>query len=443
MKKLDLTHILWLIAIGTFTSCDPKEAEDSRPNIIYIMVDDMGYADLSSYGQRDYQTPVMDDLVSQGIKFTNAYAAAPVCSPTRVALMTGQYPARNVIGLKEPLRVNDDSLGLSPQLSTLSSMIKEAGYETALFGKWHLGETPEFLPARHGFDHFWGITFGHADYIDHKPFNDRHILYKNEEPITAEGYLTDLITDNTIDFIKGSHDKPFFISLQYTAPHWPWQLPGDDPYPFGESVDVFLEGGSPEIYAGMMRNLDTNIGRILKELKNQNLSESTVIIFTSDNGGVEFSNMSPLQGRKGRLWEGGIKVPACVVWPDKIQPGQVSTLPVVTMDWTVTMLDLAKSKIPEDLEFDGMSLIPVFSDVQFNTERTLYWRTSNYRLHDALRKGNWKYLKTGNDEFLFDLEKDPGEANNMKDDYPIKFEELKNEFEQLDNEMLERLIING
>ena len=442
MKKLNLTYILWFIAIGVFISCNPKEAEDSRPNIIYIMVDDMGYADLSSYGQMDYQTPVMDDLVSRGIKFTNAYAAGAVCSPTRVSLMTGQYPARNMIGLREPLRDSDNSLGLSPQLPTLSSMIKEAGYETALFGKWHLGERPEFLPSRHGFDHFWGITSGYADYIDHKISNDRHSLYKDEEQISAEGYLTNLITDKTIDFIKRSHDSPFFISLQYTAPHWPWQLPGDDPYPVGESHRVFKEGGSPEIYAGMIGNLDTNIGRILKELKNQNLSESTVIIFTSDNGGEKFSNMSPLQGRKGQLWEGGIRVPACVVWPTKIQSGQVSELPVVTMDWTVTMLDLAKATIPKDLVFDGMSLLPVFQDVHFNTERTLYWRTSNFSLYDALRKGNWKFLRSGEEEFLFDLEKDPGEANNLKDDYPTKFEELKSEFEELDNEMLDRLIIN-
>jgi len=172
--KLKFTIVPWLILVSIITSCTTKESVDGRPNIIYIMVDDLGYADLSSYGRIDYQTPVLDAFVAEGMKFMQAYAAAPVCTPTRVGLMTGRYPARNEIGLHEPLRTNEDrDLGLSSDNPTLSSMLKNSGYETALFGKWHLGFNPEFLPNAHGFDQFFGITGGYADYIDHKTVTDQ------------------------------------------------------------------------------------------------------------------------------------------------------------------------------------------------------------------------------------------------------------------------------
>jgi len=224
-------------------SCNPA-AETKRVNIIYITADDFGYADLSSYGRKDYQTPVLDAFIKEGIKFTQAYAAAPVCTPTRVAFMTGRYPARNEAGLMEPLRMTplDVNIGLSPKIPTISSLLKENGYETALYGKWHLGFKPEFFPDKHGFDHFFGITAGAADYFDHKSFNNEHILYENNKPVEKSGYLTDLITDYAVNFIKKEHIKSFFISLQYTAPHWPWQAPGDDPYP---DTVVFRSGGSP------------------------------------------------------------------------------------------------------------------------------------------------------------------------------------------------------
>jgi arylsulfatase A-like enzyme len=401
----------------------------------------MGYADLSSYGRTDYQTPFIDELIAQGMRFNQAYAASSICTPTRVGLMTGQYPARNETGLREPLTTRKDAhLGLLPKTQTLSSLMKKSGYETALFGKWNLGIQPEHLPTKHGFDHFWGFTTAHADYIDHKYYDDRHILFENEKPIEEDGYLTNLITKHTISFIQQEHTKPFFISLQYNAPHWPWQLPGDDPYPLAESVREFVAGGTKEIYAGMMANLDMNIGLVLQAIKDAGLFKSTVIIFTDDGGSTEFSDNGPFQG--GGLYEGEIRVPAGVRWPEKIKAGTVSEQPVITMDWTVTMLMLAKAEIPSDLVFDGMNLIPQLTANAPVIPRTFYWRTSQYTKQDAFRSGDWKYLKSENgEEHLFNVVVDPGETNDLKESEPDKFIVLKKEFQKLDGEMLDRLVI--
>jgi len=420
-------------------SCNPA-AETKRVNIIFITADDFGYADLSSYGRKDYQTPVLDAFINEGIKFTQAYAAAPVCTPTRVAFMTGRYPARNEAGLMEPLRMTplDVNIGLSPKIPTISSLLKENGYETALYGKWHLGFKPEFFPDKHGFDHFFGITAGAADYFDHKSFNNEHILYENNKPVEKSGYLTDLITDYAVNFIKKEHIKSFFISLQYTAPHWPWQAPGDDPYP---DTVVFRSGGSPETYAGMVKNLDENIGRILKAVKEAGLYESTLIIFTSDNGGERYSDMGPFKGSKMDLWEGGIRVPAAARWPGVIAKNIESGQPVITMDWTVTMLEAAGVRLPDTLSLDGISLIPHFKESSSLIPRKFYWRTSNEVRADAYRSGDWKYLKADEGEFLFNLSEDPYETNNLRGKEMEKFREIKEEFLNMDKQMLKPFIL--
>jgi arylsulfatase A-like enzyme len=421
----------------TGTGCIRQQPEEqtSRPNIIYIMTDDLGYADLSCYGRKDYQTPVLDAFVREGLKFNNAYSAAPVCTPTRVALMTGRYPARNDVGLREPLRGApfDINLGLSPEIPTLSSLLKEAGYETALFGKWHLGFNPDFFPNKHGFDHFFGITAGAADYIDHKFFGDVNTLYENYEPVQKKGYLTDLITDYAVAFIGKKHSKPFFINLEYTAPHWPWQAPGDEVYP--DSLD-FREGGSAETYARMMKSLDDNIGRVLAAIKEAGLEESTLVIFTSDNGGEKYSDMGPFKGHKMELWEGGIRVPAAARWPGVIEPATSTDQPVITMDWTVTMLSVAGVAVPDDVSFDGIDLLPWFKGDNSQVPRTFYWRTSNVIRADALRDDNWKYLRSPQGEYLFNLAEDPYESVNLKDRDPVTMDRLKEKFLSLDKKML-------
>ena len=308
-------------------SCSSKE-DNLRLNIIFIMVDDLGYADLSIYGNDAFSTPNIDRFIKEGVKFTNAYAAAPYCSPTRVALMTGKYPSKFKIGLREPITLSeaDLELGLSPEIPTLTSILKDNNYKTALFGKWHLGQNEKFLPSKHGVDRFFGIMCGAADHIDHKPFDrkrdllfkkDIPNLYENDKPTSKKGYLNNLITEYSLDYISEQHDKPFFLSIQYTAPHWPWQSPTDSPV---DSLS-YSSSGSLKTYESMLKNLDDNFGRLMKRLKEKGLDASTLVIFTNDNGGAKFSNQGDLKGMKGSLYEGGIRVPAavrCLLLPRQI-----------------------------------------------------------------------------------------------------------------------------
>jgi arylsulfatase A-like enzyme len=422
-------HLSCLVLAVTILGCtEPK----TRPNIIYIMVDDMGYNDLSIYGQQDYRTPVLDSLAREGMRFFQAYAAAPVCTPTRVAFMTGRYPQRNPVGLREPLIMDstDMDLGLSPEIPTVSSILKKNGYKTALFGKWHLGFKPEFFPSAHGFDTFFGITPGGADYVSHR-YDGKDVLFENSTPVKEEGYLTDLITAHAVDYISKT-TGPFFISLQYTSPHWPWQKPGDPAYADSTSMS---SGGDRETYIKMVQNLDENIGRVLAALEKAGLKDNTMIIFTSDNGGERYSSMTPLRGSKLDLYEGGIRVPAFVRWPGKIKPGSVTDHLAITMDWTVTILDAAQADV-DGMQFDGMSLLPLLKGTGDKLERNLYWRITNRERWEAYRSGDWKYLKTNGHESLYNLSIDVSENTDLKNSEPQIFERLRAEFQNMDKEML-------
>ncbi|MDQ2656026.1 MAG: sulfatase-like hydrolase/transferase, partial [Bacteroidota bacterium] len=411
MRTPRRTFALLFVAVATIVPLRSITAQDQRPNIIYVMADDMGCADLSSFGRTDFTTPNIDAFVRSGMKFNNAYAGAPVCTPTRVSFMTGKYPARNPIGLREPLTGSPDdvALGLSPTVPTVSSVLKQNGYETALFGKWHLGLGQASFPLKHGFDEFFGILSGAADYFDHRQVDRNPTtlfkravvpLYENNERVTTTGYLTDLITEHTTAFIKRKHEKPFFVSVQYTSPHWPWQSPVGGPAPdsmlYNETVD-------PAIYKEMILNLDKNFGEILKAVREAGLEESTMIIFTSDNGGDRLSNMGPYQGGKLQLWEGGIRVPAAIRWTNKIAAGIQTDQPIITMDWTATILAAASCKQIEALHLDGINLLEYFQHPDRIVPRKFFWRTSNRGRQEAYRSGDWKYLSTGNGEFLFNL----------------------------------------
>jgi arylsulfatase A-like enzyme len=396
-----------------------------RPNIIYIMTDDMGYADLSGYGRKDYQTPNLDKLASQGIRFVNAYSAGSVCTPTRTGYMTGRYPARTPVGLMEPLtgEKNDSTIGLTTDFPSIATLMKAGGYETALIGKWHLGLLPQHSPIKNGFDYFFGMRTGAADYISHIGDNRlRPDLYENDTPVIREGYLTDLFSQRAAAFIRQKHDKPFFLTITFNAPHWPWQSPGDKPYQ--DSVD-FRTGGSPAVYEAMMKSLDDGIGLVMKSLDDAHLSDQTIVIFTNDNGGEKYSDHGGLAKRKGTLWEGGIRVPAFVRWPGKIIGGITTQQVAVTMDWTATILAAAAAKPAAGFPLDGIDLMPVMTGSNKNIERTLYWRTFQRARQKAVRMGRWKYLQDEKGEYLFDLVDDQQEKNNLKEKHMNIFDRLK------------------
>jgi arylsulfatase A-like enzyme len=407
------------------------------------MVDDLGYGDLSSFGNKEFTTPNIDSFVNQGLKFTNAYAAAPYCSPTRVALMTGKYPGKFEIGLREPLTLspNDLELGLSPEIPTLTSILKKNNYETALFGKWHLGQKAKYLPSKHGVDRFFGIMCGAADHIDHKPFDrnrdllfKREIpnLYENDTPTIKKGYLNNLITDYSLDFISERHDKPFFLSIQFTAPHWPWQSPTDSPV---DSIS-YSSSGSKKIYESMLQNLDENFGKIMRTLKKANLDESTLVIFTNDNGGARFANQGKLKGMKGSLYEGGIRVPAAVRWPSVTMPNTTTEQAIITMDWTKTILEAANCIDSKRVDFDGINLKKYCKDPSKVDERTLFWRITNRKQEFAVRKGTYKYLRNKDGEFLYEIQNDISENMDLKTTEPNILKELKLEGDSLNNTIL-------
>ncbi len=450
MKPHRCAPALLFAAVAIVVPFLSATAQDQRPNIIYVMADDMGCADLSSFGRTDFTTPNLDAFVQSGMKFNNAYAGAPVCTPTRVAFMTGRYPARNPIGLREPLTGSPDDvqLGLSPSIPTVSSVLKRNGCETALFGKWHLGLGQESFPLKHGFDEFFGILSGAADYFDHRQVDrnsttlfkrDVVPLYENHQHVMTPGYLTDLITEHTTAFIKRKHEKPFFVSVQYTSPHWPWQSPFGGPAP--DSI-LYSEAVDPEIYRQMIVNLDKNFGEILNAVREAGLEMSTIIIFTSDNGGDRLSNMGPYQGGKLQLWEGGIRVPAAVRWTGEIPAGVQSNQPIITMDWTATILAAASCKQIDALQLDGMNLLQHFQHPEGIVPRKFFWRTSNRGMQEAYRSGDWKYLKDGGSEFLFNLSSDPFEKNDLRNREPLKFNELKSEYQKINNEMLPPLVLS-
>jgi len=407
-----------------------------KPNVVYIMADDLGWADLGCYGNRKISTPNLDRLASGGIKFNRAYAAAPVCTPTRTAFMTGRYPARTAVGLREPLdQVAEDSLvGLTPDIMSLPLLLKKNGYSTHLIGKWHLGFLPQYGPLANGFDDFFGYLGGAVDYISHNdPFGNSS-LYQNYKTEKRQGYLTDILAEQAVAFLSRKHDKPFFLSLQFSAPHWPWQAPGDSVYPPG--YNAWKEGGSAQVYERMVERMDSAIGTVMDALKQQGLERNTVIIFTSDNGGETYSNMGGLKQKKMVLWEGGIRVPAIVYWPGKIRPGIETNQPVITMDWTATILALAGVKPDVSFPLDGIDIMPLVKDMSANREREFYWRVFQRQQQKAICQGDWKYLHTKDGEYLFNLGSDPFETMDLKDNYPEKFNVLKRKYSDWEATML-------
>ena len=402
----------------------PLTAQKIRPNIIYIMADDLGYADLSCYGHKDYQTLNLDKLASQGVKFMNAYAAAALCTPTRTAFYTGRYPARTPVGLMEPLRWKhkDSIIGLTPEYTSVATLLKKNGYETYLVGKWHLGYDTKYSPNKNGFDYFFGFNAGGIDYISHTNPKGRSDLYENETPIKKEGYLTDIWMDKSVEIIKRQHAKPFFLSIMFNAPHWPWQAPGDKAYP--DTLNWHL-GGSKEKYAAMIKSLDDAVGKIMKAIDDEKPANNTVVIFTSDNGGEEFSDMGIYAGMKEELLEGGIREPAFIRWPGIIPANSITQQVAITMDWTATILAIAETKPDPEFKPDGENLLPVCTGKQKIFERTFYWRLFQEKQQKAIRDGNWKYLQYEKGEFLFNLLDDPGEKNDLKEKYPDIFNRLK------------------
>lgn len=408
----------------------------ARPNFVFILADDLGHADLGCYGARVPVpvSPALDALAAAGLRFTQGYANSPVCSPTRFALMTGRWQYRLRGAAEEPLLATargDKVIGLPPEHPTLPSLLRDAGYATALFGKWHLGYPPHFGPLKSGYERFFGPLSGAVDYFSHRDLGGEHDLYEQDECVVRRGYLTDLISAAAVDFVQ-RHDgrRPFLLSVHYTAPHWPWETRDEE----AESCRIgralaHLDGGSLAIYRQMVRHMDEGVGLIAAALRDTGQLDDTLIVFTSDNGGERFSDNWPFVGGKMDLLEGGIRVPLIAHWPARIAPARHSDMPVITMDWPATMLAAAGVAPHPRYPLDGWSLLPLFADPAWNPDRALFWRMK-HRRQRAARHGPWKYLAMDGHEYLFDLSADERERANLARRCPDRLAELRTQWER-------------
>ena len=411
-----------------------------QPNIVFIIADDLGYADLSCYGRRDFKTPNLDRLANEGIRFLQAYANSPVCTASRTAIITGRYQYRLAVGLQEPLGSATQKVGLPPEHPTLPFLLKKAGYNTALVGKWHLGWLPDYSPLKSGYDHFWGFRGGALDYFTHKAGTGNAAdedLWDDDAKIHQVGYLTDLLGDKAVDLIKtyAQQPAPFFLSLHFNAPHWPWEAPGDEVESRRIKSLFHFDGGSQKTYAGMVRQMDLQIGRVMDALAATKTAPNTIVIFTSDNGGERFADTWPFTGKKTELLEGGLRIPAIVRWPDRVPAGKTSQQVAIGMDWLPTLLAAAGAQSDPKCPTDGISLLPALTTDSSPVSRTLFWR---YRANQqrAIREGDMKWLKIAGNTFLFNVVDDPLERANLKDRQSDLYQRLVAQYDAWNATML-------
>ena len=403
----------------------PQAAE--QPNVLLVVTDDQGYWDTGWSGNEQIDTPAMDRLAEEGVAFARFYVA-PVCAPTRAGLMTGRHYLRTGI---YNTRFGGDTLGRDE--ITLAELLKQAGYRTGLFGKWHLGKYAGYRPHERGFDEFLGHYHGHVERYE---YADQ--LVHNGRPVHTRGYVTDLFTDAAIEFVETSDGRPFFCYLAYNAPHSPFVLDtSHDHQPEGDAlIDKYLQRGLPlreaRIY-GMVERIDRNLDRLLKRLAELNLAENTVVLFMSDNGGVSRGFKAGLRGFKAGVFEGGVRAPLFVRWPGRFPAGATIDAQTSHVDLLPTICDLSGVRLPRDRPIDGRSLLSLLKAGRGEpTQRYVYHTWDRFFPNPderwAISDGRWKLLRQGGKLALFDLREDPGETRNAADRHPDRVRELRAEF---------------
>jgi arylsulfatase A-like enzyme len=425
MKPLYLLAGVILGLIPLDAPGQEKEAKPRRPNVLLIVADDLGYGDLGCYGSKDIRTPHLDRLAQEGVRLTDFYASAPVCTPTRASLITGRYPQH--FGFEWVIRYTEKERGLPVGPTSMPRLLKKAGYATGLFGKWHLGYRNVFGPNAHGFDEFFGFLAADLDYYSHKDANGDPGLYADTQLVMANGYLTDLITERALAFMKRNADRPWFIEAAYNAPHWPFQPPGK-PDDERTAKTYGPETGTRADYVRMVEHLDQAVGQLLDAVERSGRNKDTLVIFLSDNGGERLSDNGPLFHGKYTLWEGGIRVPCLVRWPGTIPPKTVSSQPAIVMDLTASILATAGVTLPEQHPLDGENVLPTLAGQKLLGERTFFWRLPRPEERSgqkAVRRGKWKYVLDRDIELLFDLGKDIGERQNLARRHPEVVDELR------------------
>lgn len=431
MKQFTLPTLLFILA----TASDPGAAtlnitESPKPNILLILADDLGYADLSVQGCTQFKTPNIDSIAKGGARFKQGYVSNSVCAPSRAGLLSGRIG----IGFEANLPPHSEH-GLRTDIETMADMLKRGGYGTSCIGKWHLGDLDKHYPTNRGFDYFCGLRGGSRSYFYDEKTNDKpdsvNRIEINGEQVRFDGYLTDWLTGKSIEIInkqkQESPDQPFFQFLSYTAPHAPMHAKP-------EHIELFKDIKNPKrrIYAAMMVSLDENIGRVLQYLQEKDELDNTLIVFLSDNGGPTYKNGSdngPLRDKKGSVWEGGVRVPFFIQWPSKIKAGQVRDDIVSSLDLVPTFAAAAGTEPVE--KASGINLLPylITEGKTVNEKRTLLWRR-DHMTDLAMRSGDFKWVENRNrkETCLFNLEKDIGEKNNIAHQYPEIVGRIRNQY---------------
>lgn len=416
------------------------------PNFIIILTDDQGYNDLSCFGGTHVKTPRIDKMASEGVKLTSFYVAAPLCTPSRAALMTGSYPKR--VGMAKGVLLAADSKGLNPSEITIAELLKSVGYKTGMFGKWHLGDQLEFLPTKQGFDEFFGIPYSHDIHPFHqnqKKFNFPSLpLLEGETVVELDpdaDYLNKRITNRAVKFIEKNKENPFFLYLPHTSPHRPLlaspefmeNAPKEVKEALAKEDDTIDYKTRDKIYPQTISEIDWSVGQILDALKDNGLDENTFVIFTSDNG-PKIGSAEPLKGKKGSTFEGGMRMPTVVRWPSKINAGQTNNELLTAMDLYPTLAKLAGVEIPNDRVIDGKDIFSVLKG-ESKTPHDRFFYHSKERL-EAVRSGKWKLRVAGKTSpALYNLEKDISESSNVFTEHPKVVVRLKKYIIEFEKEL--------
>lgn len=427
MRRLKISHLL-LISTIILSSNLHSQAKKSRPNVILIMADDMGYGDISCYGNMEISTPNLDKMAKEGVKFIDFHTNGAVCSPTRAALLTGKYQQRTGIsGVVTAARHRD--VGLALEEETIADVMRANGYRTGIFGKWHVGYPAKFNPIHNGFDEYIGFVSGNVDYHSHVDQEGYEDWWRQDVLKKESGYSTDIITEHAVNFIKDNSDRDFFLYVPHEAPHYPLQGRNTPALrSIGDSKDFIKQNLTKEesqaIYKEMIEVMDEGIGQLFSTIKELGIAEKTLIIFCSDNGGAAYANNGPLKGTKGTVWEGGHRVPAIAWWPNKIEEGRVSDNVIMTMDLLPTIAKITGTKAPKDI--DGIDISKHLLNGSKIKRRDLFWEHGNNR---AVRSGDWKLVLPNGAERpqLYNLKEDIGETKDLSEIYPDITSELLEE----------------
>ena len=411
------------------------QAAAPRPNIVLFLSDDMGYADVGCYGAKDIRTPHIDRLAREGVKLTDCYSNGPVCTPTRCGLMTGRYQQRFGKALEWALMPTDVNTGLDPKHTTIARLLKDAGYKTGIFGKWHLGRETQFNPLRHGFDEYFGLTGGNVDMYSKEDRFKNYDLYDGlDKAPKTPGYLTEMIGERAERFITANKANPFFAYVPFNAVHWPFQAPGRPETV--RDLKTWYDGTRGGEYKAMLESMDTAIGRILGTLDRLGLTGNTLVIFTNDNGGERLSDNGPFRHSKASLWEGGLRVPALLRWPGRLPKARVSSQVAMSMDLTATIAAAAGVKPAPAEPFDGIDLAPLLANKKAEKPRDLFWRINRPQKRvRAIRSGKWKFVLDGGINNMYDLETDPGETRDLFYVHPEIAAELRGKLEAWDKQL--------